>query len=512
VRFDESFPAEETDLWSDKQNSALGYFMWLRCRLCCEGKMPMTGNHLRLLGLMFDYLGAIEYWSDEDTGHWQENEEALKASSLGAVLAAIKEFRSVLKKNVGMMAPMDDETLDMMEERGQEALEEILPKESSTVGKQRDVDGALLFLIYPLEIVPASSELARTIVKNVTAKLMGDIGIRRFNGDCYWCKDYMPSKAETTRHVVKAGQEAQWCVFDPILSAIYGKFYAEARDFEDLRLQQFHLGRSLAHVTGEDSQHGPWSCPEGYYLCHDRWIATEAPPSVWTQACLDLALNQLHESLAQSSQEVKSEFHKFDLKGGGGIAVQDLVSVLLKLNPELAGEDLEPFLEKYVADGKISFEDLVDELYCGAVCKPVEARWNLKGSPLLQEGMDTEEVCEVERILTEALGELDGDFGGEYYPLQTSQSYMFKPGGMTKAEKDELEECGYHFSAQQAAGRGIFTNKAKDMGVLVNNRAHLELIVKPHQGDSQSAPRRLKTFEKVFGDILTAQGYSLVAA
>ena len=32
------------------RNDALGYFLWARCQLALAGKMPFTGDHLKLCG------------------------------------------------------------------------------------------------------------------------------------------------------------------------------------------------------------------------------------------------------------------------------------------------------------------------------------------------------------------------------------------------------------------------------------------------------------------------------
>jgi len=305
IRFNGTALAENAEFWNHKQNDALGYFIWMRCRLCVDGKMPMTGDHLRLLGLMAEYLAKIQFWCDEDNGHWEEATK-IEASSLGPVVAGIREFQKVLALHPGMMAPCSEGCLELLMARGQEALAAILPNECVQEGKARDADGALLFLVYPLDVV--SPEMGRTIVENARAKIMGPIGIRRYNFDSYWCKDYKEktgsegTKSYTDEEMkerdklVAPGEEAQWCIFDPIVSAIYGKFYQAMKDPKDLQLQQLHLSRALAAVTGEDCEAGAWLCPESYYLCKGSWTPSDICPLLWTDANLQVALRVMEES------------------------------------------------------------------------------------------------------------------------------------------------------------------------------------------------------------------------
>ena len=37
---------------ADLRNDALGYFLWARCQLALAGKMPFSGDHLKLCGAL----------------------------------------------------------------------------------------------------------------------------------------------------------------------------------------------------------------------------------------------------------------------------------------------------------------------------------------------------------------------------------------------------------------------------------------------------------------------------
>lgn len=517
VRFNGARLEENAEFWNHKQNDALGYFMWLRCRLCVDGKMPMSGDHLRLLGLMLEYLLKIEYWRDEDNGHW---EEALKveASSIGPVVAAAKEFQRLLSKYPGMMVPCQDGTLDEIEAKGMAALEAILPNESIQPGREREVDSALLFLVYPLKLV--GKDMGRTIVKNVQEQLMGSIGVRRYNGDSYWCKDYtLRLGAEGTKSftddemadrdkLVTPGEEAQWCIFDSIISSIYGYWYQEGHDFEDLQNQQQHLFRSLAQITGPDCASGPWLCPESYYISNGSWVPSDICPLLWTQANLQVALWWMDQNLDRSQSEIKNEFKKFDLGGVGSINLDDLVTVLTKLNGDLPADDIASLLEEFCADGKVCFDKLVDGLFCGSLTKPARSSFNLKGLRSVQD-MSPDERFEVERVLTETLLELHGELEGEYYPMPSSQSFPARMGGMSQKEAKALEKSGMLFNASEPSGRGVFANADLDVAVLVNHESHLEIVVKPPLGDNETGAARLRSLEKVMRDALKLSGYDL---
>mmetsp|Transcript_92424 Transcript_92424/g.266854 ORF Transcript_92424/g.266854 Transcript_92424/m.266854 type:complete len:640 (+) Transcript_92424:92-2011(+) len=520
MRFNGQRLEELGEYCNHKQNDALGYFIWLRCKLCVEDQMPMTGDHLRLLGLMLEYLLKIEYWRDEDAGHWEEG-ASVSSSSIGPVVAGVQQLQKLLKKYPGMMVPCRDGTLDVIEQKGKEALDATLPVECAQAGKERGVDAALLFLVYPLRVV--SSDMAATIVNKVQEELLGHIGVRRFNGDSKWCKNftalYGPEAgtrawtdediAERDKQVVP-GEEAQWCIFDPILSAIYGERYVESRDFEDLQRQQLHFFRSLAHVTGPNSSSGQWQCPECYSLRDGQWIPSNTGTSMWTQANLHLALHHMDCSLLISHKEVKAEFKKYDTGGAGTIPIEDLVTVLTKLNGDLPADQVAALLSDFAQEGgHISFEQLIDGLFTGSMTSAKKAALNIQGLRPPSE-LSLDEACEIERVLTETLLSLTGDFAGDYFPLPSSQSYPARIGGMTPQEAKALEKGGMLFEgAGEASGRGVFANSDFDVAVLVNANSHLELMVRPPLGDNEAGEARLRTLERVLRDSMRLQGYEL---
>lgn len=73
------------------------------------------------------------------------------------------------------------------------------------------------------------------ILQLVQARLKGPYGIKRYAGDSYFCQDYdewfSPSQMSSDFSdrldfrdtFLQPNCEAQWCIFDPLLSIIYGQ-------------------------------------------------------------------------------------------------------------------------------------------------------------------------------------------------------------------------------------------------------------------------------------------------
>jgi hypothetical protein len=306
VRFDGLTLAELPTRWAHAQNDALGYFLWLYCEAARRGRLAADGA---LLALFARYFAAIRYWLDEDSGHWEERRK-LAASSIGAVVAGLGALRRLLAEPMPPAcrfdgAPVTPDSLDALIEPGRRALAAILPAEcvQSDPLKRRRYDAALLFLAYPLEVV--EDDMAQRIVGDVTAHLQGDYGIRRYLGDSYWTADYKdklpPAErtADVSEHqerrdaLARPGEEAQWCLFDPILSIIAGRRHRRTGEAAERERQAFHLNRALGQLTAADCPQGPLRCPEAYYLEHGRYVPNDHVPLLWTQANLWLALQAM---------------------------------------------------------------------------------------------------------------------------------------------------------------------------------------------------------------------------
>ncbi|WP_373650940.1 glycoside hydrolase family 15 protein [Schlesneria sp. DSM 10557] len=288
IRFDGDRLCELDEKWSHAQNDAIGGFLWLASRLgnVCQWN-PKQQN---LLDMIARYLLAIEFWEDEDSGHWEEVRK-VSASSIGVATAGLEAWSEYSGKSYPA--------------RGREALQTILPRECIQPDplKNRPYDAALLFLIFPYQLV--SNEMADQIVADVTTNLLGPYGIRRYIGDSYWCANYKEKLAATVRtadfsdnladrdRLLEPGTEAQWCLFDPILSIYYGQRSQRTGEKDARQRQIEHLNRALGQLTSEGSSSGPYRCPESYYSDQGKYVPNDICPLLWTQANLKMALRAM---------------------------------------------------------------------------------------------------------------------------------------------------------------------------------------------------------------------------
>lgn len=315
VRFDGEDLTEIDQNWQHAQNDALGYFLWFYCKLIGDCVLQLSSRELEILTLFPLYFEAIAYWQDEDSGHWEEDRK-VSASSIGVVLASLKSFRNLFieydlisnycrAKNQLVTL----ELLDLLILKGSDALREILPAESIKLETRR-YDAALLFLIYPLNVL--DDVTGDCIIKDATNNLQGKYGISRYLNDSFWCRNYtdLPENIRTSissdreqwlqeqGRGLKQGEEAQWCIFDPIVSAIFGTKFQKTRRTEYLEKQTFYLNRSLGQLTAADSKVGAFKCPELYYLDRDKYVPNDATPLLWTQANLRIALTMMEQNLS----------------------------------------------------------------------------------------------------------------------------------------------------------------------------------------------------------------------
>ncbi|MBE0556813.1 MAG: hypothetical protein IH628_06220 [Proteobacteria bacterium] len=215
------------------------------------------------------------------------------------------------KRHPGLSA----EGLSALQREGAKALEAILPCESvQPASRSRRYDSALLFLIYPLAVL-GWEPWAERIIEDVATHLQGEHGIRRYPGDSYWCADYTDKLTPEIRAadfsdglqardaLLRPGEEAQWCLFDPVISVIYGERFlalTERNDHEHadgaLRLQTHYFNRTLSHLTAKGSHLPEFALPEAYYLKKGRYVPNDNTPLQWAQAYLWLALRQMQLS------------------------------------------------------------------------------------------------------------------------------------------------------------------------------------------------------------------------
>lgn len=305
IRFTGQPLRELPEKWPHAQNDALGHALWFRFLLANAGVLPMSSEDYQIYGSFPAYFEAIEYWHDHDSGAWEEGRK-INNSSVGAVVAGLEEMRryrdSGSEKDFALANAMSSGKLMLLIAKGRERLNATLPFESPP---ERLVDSALLLLIHPLNVV-RDRNMEDAILNLVQARLKGKVGIKRYAGDSYFCQDYdewfaprqmtsdFSERLDFRDAHLQTDCEAQWCIFDPLLSIIYGeRFLADRSDVASLGKQVYYFNRSLAQLTADGQ------CPELYFLKHERYIPNVHTPLAWTQANQALALHLMEKSIGE---------------------------------------------------------------------------------------------------------------------------------------------------------------------------------------------------------------------
>jgi len=304
IRFTAENLSELPDKWPHAQNDALGHALWFRFQLANSGALPLTPEDQEVYGVFPEYFDAIEYWQDRDSGAWEEGRK-INNSSVGAVVAGLEEMLKYQtpSNRRGKASPTNTSRLERLCDlvaKGRERLDTTLPFESPP---ERLVDSALLLLIYPLSVL-RSRTTEDAVLNLVQARLKGDFGIKRYAGDSYFCQDYdewfSPSQMSSDFSerldyrdaFLQPNCEAQWCIFDPVLSVIYGQRYLGNRsDTASFEKQVHYFNRSLAQVTAKGQ------CPELYFLKQGRYVPNAHTPLAWTQANQALAFHLMEKTL-----------------------------------------------------------------------------------------------------------------------------------------------------------------------------------------------------------------------
>jgi phosphorylase kinase alpha/beta subunit len=296
VRFNARTLTELDEPWAHAQNDALACAMWLRLQLAQREGVSLSDVERELYATIAQYFGAIEFWTDRDNGVWEEARK-VNTSSVGAVVAALEALERCRASGIAHALSVDH--LRFWIDRGRQQLERVLPFESPP---EREEDAALILLVEPLDVC-SHAGVADSILFLVRSRLMGPYGIRRYTGDSYFCQDYdrlFPPEersADFSEHIadrdrlLRPGFEAQWCLFDPLLSTIFGRrFHHDRTQASNLEWQLAHFNRAMAQLTGD------LQCPELYYWKSGVWSPNDHTPLAWTQANLAVALETLRAS------------------------------------------------------------------------------------------------------------------------------------------------------------------------------------------------------------------------
>lgn len=239
--------------WGNKQNDAIGCVLFRIGELSKRGiKVINTEDKKIIVQKLVNYLTTLEYWHDEDSGMWEENEE-VHVSSVGACLAGLKMISGVEGTYV---AP------DLIE-KGEEVLNRILPRESS----KKFVDLALLSLIWPYNVLDEFQ--TKEILKNVEYHLLRKKGVIRYKNDHYY-----------NRNPDGYSEEAEWTFGLSWLSIIYDKIGEEKKAKKFLE-----RAKKTINPNGE--------IPELYFSNSSEY--NENSPLGWAESLFIVALFELHK-------------------------------------------------------------------------------------------------------------------------------------------------------------------------------------------------------------------------
>jgi len=122
---------------------------------------------------------------------------------------------------------------------------------------------------------------------------------------------------------------------------------------------------------------------------------------------------------------------------------------------------------------------------------------------------------ELEKLITGALLNMDGDLKGDYFPLHGSKSYTAKPSGMSLDKEEELRSCGNLFQEPDSTlllasgmgrhwpdGRGVFENQGKNLFVWVGEEDHMRIV--SMQGLRERPTPEGKKFKEVVARFIRA--------
>ena len=248
ARYHPSTYEEFWEDWGNKQNDAIGAILFMIGKLEKEGvKIVDNDDKKRIVQKLVNYLRSIQYWHDEDSGMWEENEE-VHASSVGACLAGLISVKHIV-----------DVPEDLIH-KGRDALDRMLPRES----KKKFVDLALLSLIYPYDIV--SKKEAKEILANVEYYLVKNKGVIRYKNDYYY-----------NANPDGFSQEAEWTMGFSWLAIIYKRLGDDRKCME-------YMKKSVDTIyEGE--------IPELYYSNSDK--PNDNTPLGWAESLFIVALHRM---------------------------------------------------------------------------------------------------------------------------------------------------------------------------------------------------------------------------
>lgn len=287
------------------QHDSVGYALWITSKLMQQYRQQPSRDEIRIMAKTAGYLQAVRYWESADDGHWEEDRQ-LHTSSIGVAVAGLQAWFKLADKN-GYNMSSDVVTAIR---QGHRALAQALPHETRETDTYagRLYDSSHLFLVETLRLFDGPSTVAQQIVDAIEREHVRDIGTIRYKGDTYYAPgsedmlgigkltSYAPGRLERrnmlAKEAEKTASEAQWTLFDPLLSAYHGRRYREDRRPADYLRQPQYLNRALAQLVDISGQ--GLRLPELYRLKTplSEWRANPHIPLIWSQANMLIALGE----------------------------------------------------------------------------------------------------------------------------------------------------------------------------------------------------------------------------
>jgi len=259
ARFDPENFDEFWEDWGNKQNDSIGAILFMIGELGHHHKRSIlkSKKHIEIVNKLVKYLSTIEYWHDDDSGMWEENEE-VHSSSVGACVAGLKS----INKLPHITVPQE------LIKKGEETLNYLLPRESKT----KFVDLALLSLIYPYHIV--DDKQRDEILTNIEYLLLRKKGVIRYKNDHYYNKN--PDGFS---------EEAEWTFGLSWLAIIY-------EEMGDFKKSDFFVNKMLRATTSR-------GVPELYFS--NTNTPNENNPLGWSEALFIVALHEMNTKFLKES-------------------------------------------------------------------------------------------------------------------------------------------------------------------------------------------------------------------
>lgn len=308
IRYNPISLSEVPDQWGHAQNDAMGYLLFMLFYTANESKVELNAEEKNAMTdfavMVPKFFEKIEAWKDFDYGAW-EDKKAEHASSIGCVLAGLREEKKYVDKHGAFTKAFDGKTytvdgtlLAKLIKECETKLAEILPNEFIRSDKEdkradasvdRNADAALINALFlgALSGQPLVDETTQEkVLQSTILHLARPIGFARYPFDIW--------DGRVDRKDLKPNlEEAQWSHVAPMMSVIYGDMYRRTKKKIYLDWQVLFFKRAMTTVNSR------WRIPEAYIVDPKTraWVSDANEPLAWAQAVTIMAIVSMEKSL-----------------------------------------------------------------------------------------------------------------------------------------------------------------------------------------------------------------------